>query len=284
MAEHIKDGRGNAYAMVVNLDGSINTKIVSPLESNGAIPVNIQDQTSPSFTLFLNKTLDTITVLANTSIDDETIDIETTGVVPVVGNYICLKELSRFFQARIISVTPIAGNQYTLGLEVPLDFDYTTAGGCSISTIDMNIDASGTQSVFKVSPVGLEAGIQWDITKIRMIIEDVSAMDSSTFGGISGGLTNGIYGRIVNGSTYNFGNVKKNGDFSDRGFTNIYDEKAPSGVHSLTSSKQYAGQSEMGVTIRLSRDTNDEFQVILRDDLTDLTKFRIMVQGHVVTD
>lgn len=48
--------------------------------------------------------------------------------------------------------------------------------------------------------------------------------------------------------------------------------------------RSFAGQDKNGVVIRLNGDQGDEFQVIVQDNLTGLTHFRTVVQGHVVED
>ena len=43
-------------------------------------------------------------------------------------------------------------------------------------------------------------------------------------------------------------------------------------------------QSVIWSQFKLDGDTNDAIEVVIQDDLTSITKFNIIAQGHVVTD
>ena len=109
-------------------------------------------------------------------------------------------------------------------------------------------------------------------------------MDDGKFGGITGGLTNGIFFRVKNGTTKNIFNAKTNGDLAAHMFDLNYvdDTLGPSGQYGLRGRRTFGGQSKNGVVIRLNSETNDIFECVVQDDLTDLTNFQIIVQGHIV--
>ena len=251
--------------------------------TNGGLDVNIQDQHTADIDLLLVRRLDTFTILADTSIDDTSMDIETTGVIPTTSHdRICLKEGSAFYQGEILSVVPIAGNQYTITLDSPLDFAFTAAGGTYTLTNDnLAVNGSVTPVIFRVSPAGLDAGIKWDITRMFVHIQGTAAMDDGLFGD-QAALTKGVVFRTNNGIVKNLSNAKSNGDFAEHAFDRNYASKAPAGKTSVTIRRTWAGPSKSGVTKRLSASTSDEFQCIVQDDLTGVDHMHVIVQGHVV--
>lgn len=255
----------------------------------GNVPVAIQDQSSEIIDLYLIDIIDTVTLTAGTAVDDTDISIDS-DTLPVAGNLVCLKEDAAFYQGSILSVTPTGGTGYDLLLDTPLDYNFTTAGGCSIGNRFMNVNGSVTPVIFSVSPFNLydpivpTRGQQWDITRIMFAITDDAAMDDARFGGISGGLTNGIVMRKKDGLYKNIFNVKTNGDFAIRSYdvTYIPDTLGPAGEYGLRVRRTFAGPSKNGVTVRLDAEDSDEIQVIVRDDLSSLSSMSVVVQGHIV--
>lgn len=252
------------------------------LESNGAMPINIQDQTSEIIDLHLTQIIDTLTIDVNTAIDDVVVRISS-DTLPVVGNVVCFKEGTAFYQGEILAVSLVAGTQYDITLDTPLDYAYTTAGGCSLRSEDLNVNGSVTKQIFAISPANLQAGTKWDIVRIIFVITDDVVMDDEKFGGLTA-LTNGIVLRRVDGTYKNIFNVKTNADFIAHSYDVDYSAKAPAGFYGFRCRRTFGGQDKNGVVIRLDADTSDELQVIVQDDLSALTRFHVIVQGHVVTD
>lgn len=255
-------------------------------------PVNdvyIQDQTTDIIDLHLTRFIDDITITSNTSIDDVDVEISC-ATAPVSGNTVCFKESYAFYQGGVLSVTDNGGGQYSITLDTPLDFAYTTAGGCSLRDENMNVDGSTTPVVFYVSPKGLfdqthtSDPQRWDIVRLMIFIGDTTAMDDARFGGIDGGLTNGVVIRKKDGTYKNIFNAKTNGDFALHSYDAAYVDNTlgPSGEYGLRVRRTFGGQSKNGAVIRLDSATDDEIQLIVRDDLTGLTRFYAVVQGHVV--
>jgi hypothetical protein len=262
-----------------------------PTESNGAIAVNVQDQHSELVDLHLTQLIDTMTITSDRSVGDTTIPI-TCDTLPVVGNIACLKEGTAFYQGEVLSFTG-TGPAYTLTVDNPLDFDYTTAGGCSLRTENLNVVGShGSPQIFSISPAGLVdadnplVGQRWDVVRVLFGITDATAMDDGMFGSIEDGLTNGIVIRKKNGTYKNIFNVKTNGDFALHTYDTSYipDTQGPGGLFGFRCRRTFGGQSKNGVTVRLNADDDDEFQVLVQDDLTGLNSFKVVVQGHVVQD
>lgn len=251
------------------------------VETNNALAVNVQDQTSQVIDLYLSKVLQSATVTTNTSLDDTTITITTAGT-PVVGSILCLKESQSFYQGIILSVVANSTN-WDVTLDTPIDFAFTTSANASERTRDMNVDGSSTSQTFIVSPVNLASGTKWDIVRVTFAMLDSSSMDDGKFGGLTA-LTNGMLLRVKNGITKNIFNVKTNSELAIETFDLAYADNAPGGQYGLRCRRTFGGQSKNGVTIRLEADTSDELQIIIQDDLTGLDDFRCVAQGHVVTD
>ena len=261
---------------VVNLMDFVKVQIVSPLESNGAIPINIQDQTTPLIIVYMNQVQGSAILTANFSIDSYNITINDTSVVNI-GDYIGVfnTENNRFYQGNVLEV-----NGLVVTMDTPSDFNFTTGDFFQCGIKDMNVDGSITPQIFSLR-ADPKLDITVDVTRVIIHITDDSAMDDEKFGGINA-LTRGIVLRRKDGVYQNIFNVKTNGEFGELAYDKSYDDKAPSGFFGFTSRMTFAGQSKMGVTIRLAPD--EDLQLIVQDDLTGLNKFRIMVEGHVITD
>jgi hypothetical protein len=254
-------------------------EIIGPLEKNGAIPVNIQDQTSRALDLdFLQVLAAPTTLSANASVEDLTVDVtSTTGFVDgaVVG--ISTAGGDFYFGQQIGAV---AGS--TVTLDTPLDVAFPAGSSIFPATKAMNVNGSSTTQIFQIGPVGVATGIYIDITRIMGYIQDGNAMDDSMFGGISGGLTNGIVFRLNNDVITNYWNMKTNGQIGLLAFDANYTAKAPTGSYGFRFRNTYAGPSKHGVTLRIS--PGDTLELLVQDDLTGLEVFNMMAQGHYVTD
>jgi len=249
--------------------------------TNNGLDVNVQDQTTEIIDLHLSRIIQELVITTNTSIDDTTVTI-TSDAEPTDGNAVCFKEGTAFYQGQILSHSANASN-WDIVLDTPLDFAFTTAGGCSERTENMNVNGSATPVIFSVSPANLTAGTKWDITRFLISITDATAMDDGKFGGAAA-LTNGIVFRKVDGITKNIFNAKTNGDLAAHMYdvTYIPDTLGPAGLYGLRGRRSFSGQDKNGVVVRLSADTNDEFQCIIQDDLTGLDSFQVIAQGHIV--
>ena len=246
------------------------------------IDVSLQDQTTPQFSLFLGEHIDEAVVFRSAvSENDETVEVTTAGPVPTVGNFICIKEGSAFTQMEIDSVTPVAGNDYDLGVSIHMDHAYTTGAQISLQNVDMNVNG-GTPVEFVVSPAGASAGTMWDITRMIISMTHDAAGDDGLFGDIET-LPIGTYFRIEDGTNYNLFNAKENADFASQGYDITYPTRSgKEGVYGTRSRITFNGPDKRGVVFRLVADTHDKFLACVRDNLTSLGSFRVMVQGQVV--
>ena len=253
---------------------------IVPRETNGGMPVNLQDQTSKMLDLrFIRAKGNQTTIKVATTPDSLTIDInDTTGFTDGNRVGIFCPATGEFYFGNQIG----APSGDTITLDTPLDYAYDV--GCTVinATYAMNLDGSGTRKIFQIGPVGIAAGIEVDVTKIVGVVTDNLAMDDSKFGGLAA-LAKGCVLRKNNGRFVNYGNFKKNGDFSlYSGRPNEYTDKGGGGAYSMQFEINFSGQGNHGVAIRL--EPQDILELIVQDDLTDLISFEAMAQGHLVTN
>jgi len=251
--------------------------IIGPLESNGAIPINIQDQHTRALDLpFIKAIAPPTTLWVEAVIGSYTINVtSTTGFVDDSVIFIASEE--HFYIGKQIGA--VSGNIVTV--DTPVDFNYPLGSVVFAANYHMNVDGSVTPQIFQIGSTSEAAVLELDITRVMGYFQDNVAMDDSNFGGLSG-LTNGIVLRRNDGVMTNLWNAKTNGEISLMTFDFTYTDKAPAGSYGARFRNTYAGPSKHGVTIRLQ--PGDTLEIIIQDDLTGLEDFIMMAQGHVVTD
>ena len=232
--------------------------------------VLVEDISTEDIDYHLLNELGTASIAVSTTIEDRIITLGA-GHGASAGEYLNIAEGVRFYQGTVLVVD---GNDITL--DSGLDFAFTTAAAVVRGTENLAVDGSVTPVVFKIAPPGT---LIWHINRFIFHIEDNVDMDTGKFGGIAA-LTNGMLLRKKNDSFKNFFNIKSNGDFTHRSYDVQYDAKAPAGVYGFSCRSTYNGEDKRGVTIELIGSQNDEVQAIIQDDLTDLTSFHIIAQGH----
>jgi len=226
-------------------------------------------QTSEIVDLFLHMSVSNFTVSVNTTVDSNVFEASA-GHGIIVGNTLCFLEGKNFSQFNVISVVT-----NTITVDTPFDRSYSTAITYLHHTPNMNVDGSVTSKVFFTKPL---AGTIFDIKQISLSIEDANNMDFSKFGSLSE-LTNGCVLRKKDGVYKNIFNWKTNGEFSERAESTLYQTKSGGGLNGFLSIKNFA---DVGTTIRLDGDLNDELQVIIQDDLSGLDKVKVIAQGYLV--
>lgn len=259
--------------MVVQVKDPIASLIEVSDRGDRSLSVNITDQTTPSLDIFFLEALSATTIAASVAVDDTTFTA-TTGHGIVIGNVIEIANTDIFLQAIVLNVTADL-----IEVDTPMNHAYVSGATLVISNKDMNVvGTSGTPRIFSILPGPAQSG---DITRIILNILDGSAMDFSTFGGISE-LANGCVLRIKreNGDFQNLFNWKTNGEFIIRSFDHTFQTKVGGGLHSFVSRSTYAGQDKRGVTLRIDGARGEEIQLLVRDDLSALSLMSVVAQGH----
>jgi len=266
--------------------GFVGQQVIVSYVANDNFDVYVQDQHTEIIDLKLQNIINNITLLQDTNIYDRFVNISSVAI-PNVLESICFKESSSFYQAHILEVVSLGGNDYQLELDSPLDFSFSINAVACLSIVNMAVDGSVTPIIFKITPQGLDDNVSWDITRIIMMMSgegigaQLYAPDDSDFG-VREVLTNGLVLRSVNGITKNIFNVKRNGELRLRAYDVTYTEKSKAGLYSVGVRRSFAGQDKNGVTVRLDAETGDSIEVIIQDDLTDMFGMQVVVQGHMV--
>jgi hypothetical protein len=241
-------------------------------DESGAIDNFNQDQSSDRVNLFFHKHLGSPIVLTSgTSIDDKVLNVEA-GYTAGVGNLICLKEGTEFYQGTILSNTAA-----TITLDMPLDYAYSAGAVCTATSKHMNVDGSVTPQIFHIQP---NVGTKWHMNRLIFLIEGTAAMDAGDFGD-QPALANGIVIRKKDGDYQNILNVKTNGDFAlEAGPMGVeYDPKPPAGTTAIRIELEFED-----VVIELDGDNGDELEIIIQDNITLVPNFITKGLGHLVVD
>lgn len=241
-----------------------------PSDKYGHVEVALQDQFTDIINLYAINIKGTTTLASAADADDTEIEVASaTGAV--IGEAFNISEDGKTEQC---IVSGIDGT--TITVSCPLNRDFTTAAVVEFGAWNANLDGSSDAKTFSIKP---PAGIKWDITGINFNITDATAMDDALFGGATA-LTNGILVRRADGTNTKMLEVTNNGGFGEQHCTMMYSDKAPSGSNGLLISLDIT--NKFGVTVRLDGDYDDELQLLVRDNLTVLTKFVMTARGHEV--
>lgn len=257
---------------------SCNVRVIEPIEENGAIPVNLQDQTTPPLDLYfikLNGTQTTITIA--TVIDAIQITVANPASFPI-GTYLGIfSGISlRFFFA---TVTNRVGNVLTI--DTPLDFAFPIGSNVLPFTRDMNV--LGTQlspQYFQIQGPGA-LGLEIDITRFMLSIATATEGQIGDFGDLPA-LTVGLVLRKIDTVYRYIWNIKTNLEFGLHAYDIQPFSALGPGGDGLICRYSFAGQDKHGVAIRLSQ--GESLQLVIQDDLRGLTQFRCLAEGHEVQD
>lgn len=242
--------------------------------TNGGLDINIQDQHTRALDLkFVRAIAIPTTLAADTVVDAHTVEL-TSAVGFVDGTHIIIAESGTKFYVGDQIGAP-AGNVITL--DSPMDRIYASGSAVIPASYDMAVDGSVTPVVFQVGSADSSTVI--DITRVMGYMEDNAVMYDTLFGSIAA-LTNGCVLRLSNGEKTNIWNVKTNADLALLGYDLNYPTKVPSGTYSARFRVTYASQGKHGVTLRLA--AGDTLEFIVQDDLTAISVFNLMAQGHIV--
>ncbi len=141
-------------------------------------------------------------------------------------------------------------------------FDLAAINGGSEN---LAVDGSVTPVVFTVGPPASEI---WYAYIYELVIQDGGNNTSDRYGGIAGGLTNGlVIDQTIDATDHEFVNIKNNStiaiNFSDshlRGQGNSF----------ISSSSYYLGLARLEKPVTLVGDNNDVIKVTVADDLTGI--------------
>ena len=272
-------GNMSRFEEMVIKDGC-GTDQLACVETNGGLAVNIQDQHSRAFDVFFAQDVGSPTTLTiDAVLDAYTISV-TTGHGLVQGDFFVMFDSvgQRGWTGIVITV---AGDN-TVNVDRPVSFAFPSATTVvQQRTIEMNVNGSITPQTFSV---GGSLLAELDITRLMIQITTDTTPAWDEFGDITISPTfRGVQCRLVNGETVDLWNAKTNGEFANLMYDmTIYEGGVGLTVDGIAGRMTYAGQNKHGVTLRIGADEGVE--VIIQDDLTSLSSFRMIAAGHFVTD
>lgn len=245
----------------------------------GTLDVLLQDSTAPIIITHFTNLVTETTLTAVTAKDDYVINV-TSAASFVVGQVLTIYSIAanRVFFSHILAINTLA-----ITLDSPLDFEFQIGDYVSVGNDDMSVDGSTTPVIFGVrNPTTEDIPLAVDITRIIFAIECAGAVNLSQFGDIAGGLLRGVVLRKTDGTYRNIFNAKTNAELKSI----MYDVDIQTAVGvqpaGITGRLTFGGQEKLGAVIRL--ESNEDLQIIIQDDLTDLTRFIIMAEGSEVVD
>lgn len=268
---------------LINGQGIIPLDNQLPTEKSGGVPVNIQDQTTRPLDLyFLQQKGIPTTLNAPTAIDDTTIIVTSRDSINAgdfIGIFSGTSLEDHFYFAEVLSASAD-----TVELDSPLDFAFDSLDPVISTSREMNVNGAGDFQTFSVTNGTAATTIEIDLTRILFHMITATGPNIAEFGDLTA-LTRGIVLRRNNGVKQNIWNAKSNGDF----LTLMYDVSfyyaagpGPQGSDGVGGRFSFAGQDKHGVTVRLAG--GESLDLIIQDDLSGLTSFRMIAEGHIVTD
>lgn len=195
----------------------------------------------------------------------------------IVGEYVHLGDIPSTTEPVHPEIVGKLSNVLTL--DRPIDNSYPIGANVSQSVIDLT---TGTDAASIASPVvsrfAAQAGSVVHITRLLFDMTHATAPDDSKFGGILR-LTNGVVIRThIDGITRTLSNWKDNGDIKLDMYDVEYTDKAGGGLHGTSGRESF---DSVEVAIRLDADRGDYVEVLVQDDLTNLSSFKVKLQGHI---
>lgn len=264
--------------MSCSLNGqSSGVTIVSPLESNGAIPVNVLDQTTTPLDALFSQAISNFSLASDSGVSTVTTlvyDFTAAGghgISP--GNEILLLDTAADRALQCVALG-VVGDTITIDRPIDHDFVVATTLGRIIIT-NMAVDGSITPQIFSVRA----GSIPSDYVRFILAATNNTAMDYSKFAGLSS-LTRGVVFRIVNSYQKTVFNFKTDADIGQFAYDIKYADKAPAGEFGLAARFTFGGQEKHGVVLRIF--DNDVLQWVVQDDLTSLITLRVAAEGHEI--
>lgn len=146
------------------------------------------------------------------------------------------------------------------------------------SSSNMAVDASETSQTFKIAPADNEI---IRITNWSIFIQDAKGFNVNYFGS-SPALTNGLMPRLkVNDGINDMfeDGIKKNSDIASVTYDMQLHDFGGSGTDDILVA-QIHFERDLLQSIRLDGSQGAELQVVVSDDLSDLSRVEVMAQGY----
>lgn len=270
-----KDNDGRPENATVLIDGS-GTELASTLSDSGSTVLETHEEHAHH--RMWNHYFTKDTAISSTLASPALINTKTLVLVDATG-FTIGEPINIFSDSAHTHMYRKITNIVTNTLTLDSNIDIALPNGSTITqtSFNMAVDGSVTPQIFTMRPAGTE---NIDITRLLFEIVDATAADDSKFGGIVGGITNGIHIRKnFNDTAYQTLAIwNKNQEMKEDMFNVDYTDKAGGGNHGVNGRWSLLGGT--GAIINLDAFSGEFMECIVQDDLTLLIDFEMKMQGH----
>lgn len=245
------------------------------MTSEGALNIHDLDNHRKTIIEPFRKHSGTASLLTVPALAGDTSITVANGGLFSVGNELCIEEDSGTTAYEVGGITITAINTNLLTLDRPLDHAYTTAAVAEICSTNMAVSGSlASPQIFKIAPPSNE---NWHIDRLLISGADGNAMDDGTFIG-SPALTNGVVLRENRArGTRILSNWKRHWDMRLDMYDIDYSDKAPGGENAVSGRFTL---KNFDVVVELDGSVGDALEVLIQDNLSANTSFKIKAEGH----
>lgn len=243
-------------------------------------PVFSQSIFRDIFSGYFTKTLGSTSLFVVAAVDAKTVTL-VSGHGSVAGNLLVLTYLRNIYVGEILNVATDV-----ITLDNPINFAYPTDSTVLKADREMKVDGSSTSVIFSFAPPieTIDPSV-WSITRLMFTMICDSLPDDGLFGNTAK-LTNGLTFRIKRDSDVILqkSNFKDNSDFAAETYDVEYTTRSvPAGSYGMRCRYSFGGDDKHGNPIVLDGAVGDSLEIIVQDDLTSLTQFRVIAQGVILS-
>lgn len=269
------EGDGTLESRIIEIEEALKNMDVNIISSI-PLDVNVQDPTSPPIIVKFKKEISRTTSGVDTVLESNEITVVSNANF-AVDRYVTIFDniLEKFYVGEVVNVV---GNLITL--DTPFEHVFPSGSTVIISNTHMNVDGSAVKQVFGVRSVGT-VDVSFDITRILITGLTSSPGDYASFGNLAK-LNFGIVLRRVNGINQTIFNAKSNGELANIMFDFEIFDAAKQGVDGFKGRLTFAGQSKLGVAVRLN--PGDNLELVVQDNLSGLDNLELIAEGHLTVD
>lgn len=196
----------------------------------------------------------------------------TTGFT--VGDHVVIREADTSIREHHFDITAITVDT-SITLNRPIDNAYAVTA--VIERVIANMNVVGTLASPKIYTVKPPSDEVWHIVRFMINSTNDTAMTDENFCGITA-LTNGMVIRENRATIKTIAQWKKGGEMAEDMFNVDYPDKVPAGTFALRGRWTLKAA---GTIARLDGAEGDYLEILVQDDLSAITSFRIKAQGHL---
>jgi hypothetical protein len=237
--------------------------------------VSVQSGTAPLYVVPFSNIVAETTLTGVTALDDYVVNV-TSAASFAVGQLLTIYSVA---SNRVYFADVLAINTLAITLDRPLDFAFAIGDVVSVGNTNMAVDGSVTPQIFGVrNPAVEDISLEIDVSRIMLSMLTDTEPQLSDFGDITGGITRGVHIRRVDGTYQNICNFKSNMEMKEIMFDLEIQTVSKNAQNGITGGFTF---ELLGQVVRIG--AGEDLQIIIQDDLTSLTSFKIIAEGSEVT-